>query len=413
MSKQKSSKKRRGKESAQPAVNTKMMWASVVIAGVGALMALYLANLTFTIAANGIESTGACSINEWVNCDLVQASSHARMLGVPVAWWGLLFYVFAGLSALYGAIGKKSSSSAPYVAAAFVLAIFSVLFSVYKAYNLYDMGLLCPVCVGMYVANLGLLFTLPMGLGKGVSEWGSFLTSYVKAAMGKESNLDFEPKIVSVGVLFIALFLVGGAAARQHQKGMPGADTVDTERSVADHFRQTPKEIKTSDDAPVWGNPDAKITIVEFADFQCPACQQAAAFFKPTLAEFEDDVKLIFMNFPLPNHAMARGAASAAICGQQFGDFWGVHDKIFQNQATLGVSLYESIAEDNGWDTGEFKACMASSSVRDRIERELELGAEAQLPHTPYILINGRKLSGWHIADHVRAVINEEMSRQQ
>ncbi|TDI73465.1 MAG: hypothetical protein E2O84_07210, partial [Bacteroidetes bacterium] len=341
------------------------------------------------------------------------ASSYARMFGIPVAWWGFLFYVFAGLAALSGATGEKASTATPFVAAAFVMSIFAVLFSVYKAYNLYSMGLLCPVCVGMYAANLGLLFTLPLSLKKGVSEWGSFLGAYFSAAMGKTSTLDFDPKIKNVSIVFLLLFIVGGAGARQYQKGMPGAATVDTDRTVIEHFRQRPKLILTNDEAPVWGNPDAKITIVEFADFQCPACQQAAAFFKPALVGFEDDVKFVFMNFPLQMHSMARSAAGAAICGQQFGDFWGVHDALFENQALLGNRLYETIAEERGWDPDEFKACTTSGSVVARIDRELEMGSAAELRSTPYILINGRKLSHWLIADHVRAVIREEIRRQQ
>lgn len=411
MGKESRNRKRRKKEAGNPIVNKSMMWVSAAIAGVGALMALYLADLTFTIAANGITSSSACSINEWINCDLVQASSYARVFGVPVAWWGFLFYVFTGLSALYAAAGKNPDTAARFVAASFILSILAVLFSAYKAFNLYKMGLLCPVCIGMYVTNLGVMITLPRGLGLGFSKWGSFVSTYVSAATGRESALTYSPRIIQVGIVFLALFAIGGTWAVNHQKGNPGADSIDINRSVRDHFRQTPRAVEYNEDAPVWGNPDAEITIVEFADFQCPACKQAAFFFKPALAQYQDRVKFVFMNFPLTQHTLARGAARAAICAQEFGDFWGVHDGLFQNQVMLGTSLYDRLASERGWDKDAYRACMAREDVEARIKKESEMGLADGLTSTPLILINGRRIAGWHIADHVRAVLDEEIRR--
>ena len=413
MSRASRNKKRKNREADNPTIKANLMWIAVGIAALGAAMALYLADITFTIAAEGLTSSSACSINEWVNCDLVQASSYARLFGVPVAWWGLLFYVFVGFSALYGAAGKNPQAAAPYVAASFLVSILAVLFSILKGFNLYQMGLLCPVCVGMYAANLGLMLVLPFGLGLSFGQWAGFVASYVSAASGKESDLKFSPKIVKVVSVFLILFTVGGTWAVNKQKGSPGAATTDIGRSVQNHFRQTPRVVETNEEAPVWGNPDAEITIVEFADFQCPACRQAAAFFKPTLGEYEDRVKFVFMNFPLRQHALARGAASAAICSQEFGDFWGFHDDLFRNQPSLGTSLYDRLASDRGWDTEEFRACMRGSDVEARIEKELELGSAAGLTSTPFILVNGRRLSAWNIADNVRAILNEELRRLQ
>lgn len=414
-------RKDRAKRAQQPELKTRALWTAAGFAAVGAALSLYATNLTFTLASVGLVESSACSINEWINCDLAHSSSFSRLLGIPVAWWGLLFYVFAGLAALNGAISKDRSKASSYLSVAWILSIFAVLFSLYKAMNLFELGILCPVCVGMYAANIGLMFALPAGLAVGVSKWGDFLSNYFKSLLGKQSTLLFEPKPVMMAVTLVLLFGIGYALARTYEQRITDTSDFDLDQRVTQFFRQRPVLIEHGDEPAVWGNPDAAITIVEFADFQCPACQQSAVRFRPLLWEFRNDIRYIFMNSPWDSaindnmtsqlHPRAGDAARAGVCAQEFGDFWDFHDDIFRNVVSLGMPLYVRLAEQRGWDINEFAACMAREDVTARVKHDIAVSNSIGTPGTPAIYVNGRKLPYWHIPAYVQAVIREEMSR--
>ncbi len=409
--KSKNRKKGRARSAQQPEIKTRALWTAVVFAAIGMALSLYATRLTFTIATQGITGSSGCSINEWINCDLAHASSYARLLGIPVAWWGLLFYLFAGLSALFGAMSSNRRSASAYVSAAWILSIGAVLFSVYKATDLWQLRVLCPVCVGMYLANVGLMFSLPSGLNVRVRQWGSFLSDYVHALRGRDSSLLFAPKPGAMLLTIGILFGVGYAGVLNYERGITVQSNINLDASTRAHFRQTPIQIATDPQAGVWGNPEAELTIVEFADFQCPACRESALHLRTALWEFRNDIKFVFMNFPLTQHNLARRAASANICAGEFGDFWGFHDQLFENQVSLGNPLYTRLVEERGWDTQAFGECMARQDVEARIDRDLEAGRATKLSSTPTIFINGRKISYWNNYDFIRAVIRKELSR--
>ena len=415
-------RKERGARASQPDLNQKALWFTVFFAALGAALAYYATNLTFNIESQGLVEASGCTLNEWINCDLANASSYAKLFGVPVAWFGFLFYIIAGLSALLGATTDNRGSSAPYIAISFVLAFGAVLFTFLKAYQLYDLGVLCIVCVGMYVANFGVAFSLGKGLGFGLGGWVAFLGTYVAAVRGKAETLGFSPKFVKVAGIVAVVFGIGYAVSLNQQRDITGTSGFDYDLAVNGHFRQVPIDVKTDANASVWGNPDAEITVVEFADFQCPACERSAFHLRPTLFEFRDDVKFIFMNYPLDKsinismpsqiHTQAGNAAKAGVCAEEFGDFWGFHDELFRNQGILGSQLIARIAGDFGWDVGAFAQCVNRADVHERVLSDLASGRDAQVNSTPTLFINGRKVNQWRNTEVIRRIVREELSRQ-
>lgn len=420
--KSKSRRKERARRAQQPELKKNALWGAVVFAGIGIALSYYATSLTFAIATGGLDGVSGCSINEWINCDLAHSSSYSRLMGVPVSWWGLLFYVFAGLAALNGVLSSNRSKSASYLTAAWILSIFAVLFSIYKATHLVELRVLCPVCVGMYAANIGLMFTIPAGLSQRVRTWGSFLSSYLAKIQGKDSALLFDPKPVTVLVMLVALFGVGWAAVKNYEDGIMNTSGFNLSQQVENHFRQRQYLVDPGDEPAVWGNPDAKLTIVEFADFQCPGCAQAASQFKPALWEFRNDVKFVFMNYPLDIqindqmqsqlHSQAGGAARASVCAQEFGDFWEYHDELFRNQVSLGMPLYVRMAQRRGWNATDFAACMARDDVTARVKSDITLAGVVEVTQTPTIYVDGRKLSFWSIPEFVQAVVREALRRK-
>jgi protein-disulfide isomerase/uncharacterized membrane protein len=411
--------RRRGPE--QPTFNKNLLWVAVGFAAIGLLLSSYATQLTFRIATLGLVEASGCSINDFVNCDLAHSSSYASLLGIPVAWWGFLFYAFAGLSALWGTMAKDRRGAAGWITLAFVLSIGAVLFSGLKAYHLTKLGVLCLVCVGMYAANIGLLIFLPLAIGYGPGRWGTLIGGWIKGLRGEDSGLKMDPRISRWGLLALVVFGFGFMGMKRYADNVTAIDpNWNTDLALNAHFRQTPIQVDVDPEAAVWGNPDGAVKIVEFADFQCPACRESAFHLRTTLFEYRDDVALYFMNYPLDSnfndrmtqqiHTQAGPAAVAAVCAQEFGEFWEYHDELFRQQVSLGPNLFTRAAEDLGYPEAEFAECLTRQDVRDRVLSDIASGMATGLTQTPTIFINGRKASAYRNSEFIRAIIERELS---
>lgn len=157
------------------------------------------------------------------------------------------------------------------------------------------------------------------------------------------------------------------------------------------------------------GNPDAKVVILEYADYQCPGCNAAASAIRETLAKYSDDVLLIYRNFPLPSlHPNARSASAAAEAAGLQDRFWEMHDMLFDKKdewANASVdsrtAYFVSYAETLGLDTDQFTADMNSDQVAKKIDYDTAIAKQQGLTGTPSIFINGEKVD-YQIKDGVR-----------
>jgi len=148
------------------------------------------------------------------------------------------------------------------------------------------------------------------------------------------------------------------------------------------------------------GSDKAKVTIVEFCDFQCPFCDR---YFKETYPEIvkkyvdTGKVKYVFRNFPLPMHADAAGAANAAECVRdQGGDkmFFQYHDTLFTNQSDLSVPKLKEYASTLSIDQQKFAACVDGNTNADKVTKDFTEGGKYGVQGTPMFFINGMPLSG-------------------
>jgi len=306
-----------------------------------------------------------------------------------------------------------------WVAFAWVLSIGAVLFSIVKAYNLYELGVLCTVCLGMYLVNLSVLFLLPGALNAGGMR--ALLKGWIGSVRGGEQSLPFDAAVPRWALVAAVIFGLGFVIMKRQVDAIESVEDLDVEMAVSIHFRQNPVTIEVSPDAPVWGTEDGPVQVIEFADFQCPACKESAFHLRSALFEFRDRLSFRFMNFPLDKaineemsgqiHAQAGEAAKAAVCAQRLGNFWDYHDDLFRSQATLSPQLYTDLAARYGWSPDEFEACMADDAVDARIRSEIRSGREAGLSSTPSIYVNGRRLQYWRSTEFIREVVREELSR--
>ena len=145
------------------------------------------------------------------------------------------------------------------------------------------------------------------------------------------------------------------------------------------------------------GSDDAPITIIEFSDFQCPACAFFAQTVKPRLEETLIEpgrARFIFYDLPLVAiHPNAFLAARAARCAEDQGQFWNYHDELYRRQAQWGplpnpAEALEGLAEEVGMDAREFGACLNSDEHADLVSANLRLAEELRIPGTPTVLIS-------------------------
>jgi protein-disulfide isomerase len=151
------------------------------------------------------------------------------------------------------------------------------------------------------------------------------------------------------------------------------------------------------------GPPDAPLTIVEFSDFECPACGQAFRDLRE-LVRSRSDVRLVFRHFPLDSrcntqmrhqlHQEACQAAAAAECAGSLGRFWEYHDLLFENQKALDRDSLFRYAREVELDIPTFRACLDDPATMDRIAVDVVAGAKLGIESTPTIFINGRRIQG-------------------
>ncbi|MBT8454373.1 MAG: thioredoxin domain-containing protein [Deltaproteobacteria bacterium] len=165
---------------------------------------------------------------------------------------------------------------------------------------------------------------------------------------------------------------------------------------------------------PQKGPNDALITIVEISDFECPFCGRVT----PTLNQVQDkygkDVRIVWMNNPLPFHKNAKGAANAALeAHAQKGNkgFWAMHDKMFANQKALTTENLEKWAKEQGLNVSKFKKALASDKYGKTIQEQQALASSLGARGTPAFFINGRNLRGAQPLAAFTAVIDEEMAK--
>src|SRR5450432_2270998 len=148
------------------------------------------------------------------------------------------------------------------------------------------------------------------------------------------------------------------------------------------------------DDAPSTGSAVAKLTIVEFSDFQCPFCVSATPELQAFLKAHPGQVRLVFKEFPLEIHSQAGVAALAALAAQKQGKFWEMHDAIFAAKGHFDRATLMTLATMLGLNRKQFEADMASEALAKTVTRDVDEGVKFGVNGTPTIFLNGRYFNG-------------------
>lgn len=184
-------------------------------------------------------------------------------------------------------------------------------------------------------------------------------------------------------------------AAKYVMKGVKdGMTREQIEKSYKNRFDADKIKSVPIDGSPTKGSEAAAITIVEFADFQCPHCAQFAPLIDKIAESRKNDVRFAYKFYVLGKFPNSENAARAAIAAGKQGKFWEMHHLIFANQERLEQQGLDQMAKELGLDVSRFHADMQSPETADRIAKDRKLGEDLKIEGTPTLFINGRQFDG-------------------
>lgn len=161
----------------------------------------------------------------------------------------------------------------------------------------------------------------------------------------------------------------------------------------------------------VWGKDDAKVTVVEFSDFQCPFCAKGKDRVNELKKEYGKKIRFVFKHFPLPMHPDAKPASEASLCVQEQDKdkFWKYHDVLFENQRELGADKLKEYAKRVGADVKKFEECVAAKRYEKQVEKNMEEGRKFGVNSTPSFYVNSQPIRGARDLAEFREIIDEAL----
>jgi protein-disulfide isomerase/uncharacterized membrane protein len=335
-----------------------------------------------------------CNLGGVVNCDVVLSSRYGTFLDVPLGVWALVTFALGIVAAFPGTRREAPGGILDLLlialasgALGFSLVLAGVMALVLKH--------VCLLCLTLDVVVVAWFVTV-------VPLAGRFAAS-TSAGFLQRRTAAYATAVAAM----IGAFASGALSAVSTPPAVATAAEIEIhEPEFVKHYMARPTvspDAVMRPDAAAKGRPDAPVTIVEFSDFQCPACGQAYRDLHEMLAR-RTDVRLVFRNFPLDNscnealpralHPDACLAALAAECARQQNRFWEYHDRLFENQHTLDRESLFRYARDVGVDIPTFRTCLDAPATRDRITDDIRAGIAAGIESTPTLFINGRRIDG-------------------
>lgn len=159
------------------------------------------------------------------------------------------------------------------------------------------------------------------------------------------------------------------------------------------------------------GSKNAKVTMIEFSDFQCPFCSRAHATLQKLVADYNGQVAWVYRHFPLDSlHPFARKAAEASECASEQNKFWEYADVLYANQQSFSESYFGQAAGDLGLNTEKFNSCLTSGKYAGKVNDNFQEGVNAGITGTPGIYINGQLIKGALPYENFKQIIDQALA---
>jgi protein-disulfide isomerase len=161
--------------------------------------------------------------------------------------------------------------------------------------------------------------------------------------------------------------------------------------------------------APAKGPGSARITLIEFSDFECPFCSKAAAKIDTILQAYPKDARLIYKHYLVQSHRHARLAAEASLAANAQDKFWPMHDKLFANSSQLSEEKITELAKAIGLDMARFQADLKSGKFRAAVNKDVADGDKVDIAGTPTLFVNGKRYNGPFELEVLKPLLDNEL----
>ena len=208
-------------------------------------------------------------------------------------------------------------------------------------------------------------------------------------------NLSDKWIFIGIGAVSLIILLVGVFALSGDSKPV-----------------EVSRDKLVKEDSQVLGDKDAKVVIVEFSDFQCPACRAAHPIVKRITSEYGKKILFVYRHFPLiAAHQYALKAAEAAEAAGEQGKFWEYHDILFENQENLKTEDLKRYAQDLELDIRKFEEALNSGKFKDKVTSDMDDGENLGVSSTPTFFINEHMHKGVLPYDQFKGLIDKELAK--
>ncbi len=238
---------------------------------------------------------------------------------------------------------------------------------------------------------------------KGANKDGGFeeKTTITNQSRIKGKRLLGDLNLIAVSIIVSSLILSGTLVYLFGSGTISPADNQQAKQNAAPSVLAKPGTAPDIGDSPVLGNKNAKVTIVEFSDYECPYCGKFYTETWPSIkSQYVDAGKVLFVykDFPLSSlHSDAQKAAESARCvREQLGDkgYWAMHDKLFSGQSSFSVDNFKKWARSVGANGSKFDSCLDSNKYETAVKNEAAVGAKLGVRGTPTFFINDEMVVG-------------------
>lgn len=352
---------------------------------VGLALSISLSLFYYEIRGGQAAFNPLCKINETFDCAAVDGSKYAEVLpGFPLAsftaGWFLASAILAGLgfAAGWGPTALRALTAMFGFGSLMSVIYFYIMAGILKKF--------CPQCLGIDVVNL-VGFTL-----------AALSVKHIKKGSVPSGDHWYRAMATIAGCVFIVVLFMKSFDEKSKIEGVSNQELADSIRAAKE------EPVQVSSALPVLGDPNGKVTIVEFSDFQCPYCRQGAQMMHALLKRYPKNVKIIYAGFPLDQtcntsmksrgHPHACEAARAAMCANEQGKFEKMYETIFDRQEEIEEGVIMTWAKEIGLDVAALEKCMkdpkTGALISSSIDKALTLGVKS----TPTFFLNGKKMEG-------------------
>ncbi len=353
-----------------------------------------------------------CEIGGKSGCDVINQSEASTVLGMPIAFWGFLFYSFVFCFALFYGRHKKIF----FIRLIFWFSIFGFLvdFTLFL-YSILIVDAICSLCVISYICTIGMLIIS-----------GFILKRTSKGESLMKFDFDFiwlsqQPVTVTILCFSLIFSIFVGSFVFLYAKSSSNIGLSSQNHDVLleeawkafqREYESIPVQIIPIEHSPYKGAIDPVLTIVEFADFLCPHCKIAGDSLGEIIKKYPKSIKVVFKNYPLDQacndnikqkfHEGSCKIAYLGLCSsrQKVSSFWKIHDRIFANHTKwiqlnpIQNSSFTNIISSIGVNPTLALSCLKQEKTKKDTIKDIKLGDSLGLSSTPTLFFNGKKMRG-------------------